>query len=463
MGQPKADLAALHCAGEGALLVAKQLRRDQGGRNRRTVYADERMAGTPRVLVYGASNQFFSGTGFARDQHRRIGGSHFHNAGEHGLQGRRRAHNVLKHEYLIDFLPQRKVFVMHPLLGPLAILDIGPSRVPANNVPLVVAKRIEADKKPAIITVFPKLSLLKFKRLTARERLIALLEQPFHILRVEDPCGKVFSLHVLQSETGVIEHCLICIKGCPIRAEHVNKTDDGVGHPPKLCLLRLYLLKRSLQSRSRFVLLGDIHHRSDKFYEVVFRIDDRMSDRMEELDSSVGKNNAVVRFIVCFLDFGPFEEFLNAFRVLRMISIKPKFSGRLNLIGSDAEYSMHFRRDCDSPRSNVMFPAAGMAQSLRLQHICFTASQLLLVALAFCHIHVGTNVFENISGFIENRMSDRVDVLYRAISQHDPVILYKISFRSQCLVDSFVKSVAIFRVYQSNELFPIWEVASLRI
>jgi len=37
-------------------------------------------------------------------------------------------------------------------------------------VPLVVAKGIEADKKPPIVTVFSKRSLLKFKRLTARER-----------------------------------------------------------------------------------------------------------------------------------------------------------------------------------------------------------------------------------------------------------------------------------------------------
>jgi len=53
----------------------KQLRRDQGGRNRRTVYADERLAGTSRVLVYGASNQFFSGAGFAGDKHRGIVGA----------------------------------------------------------------------------------------------------------------------------------------------------------------------------------------------------------------------------------------------------------------------------------------------------------------------------------------------------------------------------------------------------
>src|SRR5258708_14391078 len=155
--------------------MAKQLRRDQGGRNRCTVYADERLAGTSRVLVYGASNQFFSGAGFAGDQRGGIGGGHFHNAGEHALQGWRRSHNLLKHECLIDLLPQRKVFVARPLLGLLAILDIGPGRVPANNAPLVIAKGIVADKKPAIVTVFSKRPLLKFKRLTACERLMALL------------------------------------------------------------------------------------------------------------------------------------------------------------------------------------------------------------------------------------------------------------------------------------------------
>src|SRR5437588_9216815 len=77
MRQLKTTLAALHRAGEGAFLVAKQLRRDQGGRNRRAVYADERLTGTLRVLVYGASNQFFSGPGFARDQHCGIGGATF--------------------------------------------------------------------------------------------------------------------------------------------------------------------------------------------------------------------------------------------------------------------------------------------------------------------------------------------------------------------------------------------------
>src|ERR1700722_7828857 len=98
---------------------------------------------------------------------------------------------------MYDFFSQRKVFVPHPLLGLLAIVDVRPSGIPANNVPVVVTKGIVADKKPAIVTVFPKRSLLEFKRLTARERPLALLAQPFQILGVEDSCALVFSLHVL--------------------------------------------------------------------------------------------------------------------------------------------------------------------------------------------------------------------------------------------------------------------------
>src|SRR5437660_11618920 len=133
------------------------------------------------MLVYGASNQFFSCAGFACDKHRGIGGGHFHNTGEHALQGWRRSHNLLKHECLIDLLPERKVFVTHPLLGSLAILDIGPSRVPANNVPLVVARGIEADKRPPIVSVFYKRSLLKSTSLAARQCRTSLLAQSFQI------------------------------------------------------------------------------------------------------------------------------------------------------------------------------------------------------------------------------------------------------------------------------------------
>src|SRR5580692_7476401 len=232
--QFKSTEAALHRSGERALFVAKEFGRNQRWSKSGTVHAHEGALRPTRSLMDSASDQFLTSSSLSTNKNARIGGRNFHQPRKHSLQPRRGADDLFEHERLVDLLPERKVFVTHPLFGSLPIFNIRPSGIPANNVPVVVAKGIVADKKPAIVTVFSKRSLLKFKRLTAHERLLALLAQPFHVLGVEDPCALVFSLHVFQSETDVIEHCLICIKGCPIRAEHVNITGDGVGHPPKL-------------------------------------------------------------------------------------------------------------------------------------------------------------------------------------------------------------------------------------
>src|ERR1700735_3980823 len=99
-----------------------------------------------------------------------------------------------------------------------------------------------------------------------------------------------------------------------------------------------------------FLALGDIHNGPDKLNELTRLVQDGMADRMEMLDGSIGKNNAAVSFIICFLDFGSFKELPNALLVVGMISAKPKFCGRRILIRHDAEYSKHFRRDYDCPR-----------------------------------------------------------------------------------------------------------------
>src|SRR5258708_3884001 len=79
--------------------------------------------GAPRTLMYGARNQFLSGTCFARNQHRRVGGSDFHDAGKDGFQGGRGAHDLLKHGDLIDLLPERHVLVMKAIFQPLNFFE----------------------------------------------------------------------------------------------------------------------------------------------------------------------------------------------------------------------------------------------------------------------------------------------------------------------------------------------------
>ncbi|MNQ75336.1 hypothetical protein D3C85_901260 [compost metagenome] len=60
-------------AGEGALLVAEQLRLDQGFRDRRAVHRDQRRLGALRQVVQGARHQLLAGAGLALDQYGGIG------------------------------------------------------------------------------------------------------------------------------------------------------------------------------------------------------------------------------------------------------------------------------------------------------------------------------------------------------------------------------------------------------
>ncbi len=61
--------------------------------------------------MYGARNQFLPGTCFAGNQHGRVGGSDFHDAGKDSFQGGRGVHDLLEHERLV-YLFQDKVLLV---------------------------------------------------------------------------------------------------------------------------------------------------------------------------------------------------------------------------------------------------------------------------------------------------------------------------------------------------------------
>ena len=66
---------ALMGPGEGALLVAEQLRLDEVLRNAATVDGNERLIRAAREIMQCARNHFLAGTAFAANHHRRVRGS----------------------------------------------------------------------------------------------------------------------------------------------------------------------------------------------------------------------------------------------------------------------------------------------------------------------------------------------------------------------------------------------------
>ena len=63
-------------AGEGALLIAKQLAFQQLVRDGGTIYFDERFLAAARLRVNHAGHHFFTGAAFAADEHGRRGVGH---------------------------------------------------------------------------------------------------------------------------------------------------------------------------------------------------------------------------------------------------------------------------------------------------------------------------------------------------------------------------------------------------
>jgi hypothetical protein len=67
VGGFESSQTSLERAREGALLVAKEFRRDERGWDRRAIHPNECARGSMRPLMNGSRDQFFAAAGFARD------------------------------------------------------------------------------------------------------------------------------------------------------------------------------------------------------------------------------------------------------------------------------------------------------------------------------------------------------------------------------------------------------------
>src|ERR1700686_4321932 len=129
----------------------------------------------PGPPVYGPGDQFFASSGIAGYQNRGVNGSDLGYPRKHRLQGRRSSDDLLKHRRTIDLLSQCQVFVSHSLFGPLAVLDINPRCVPANDSALFISQRVVVNEKPPILSIAATASLFLLEGKATRKRFLPLL------------------------------------------------------------------------------------------------------------------------------------------------------------------------------------------------------------------------------------------------------------------------------------------------
>src|SRR5439155_6659050 len=103
----------------------------------------------------------------------------------------------------------------------------------------------------------------------------------------------------------------------PFRSGAPDQRRYCIDDQPKTILGFLDFVKCPLQFLLGFVLLGDIHMRTDDFDHVTVAVYDRMSDGMYALCRAVRKRYAKVNFEVRLVANGPRHQFNNPPPVLR--------------------------------------------------------------------------------------------------------------------------------------------------
>src|SRR5262249_57722091 len=107
-----------------------------------------------RALVDRSGDELLPGAGLAGDEYRRVGRRYLLHARDHRAHRCRVAHDLFEHRRLVHLLAERDVLVMHPLLGALAIVDVGACREPANHAALGIVHGHIAREDPPILSVW---------------------------------------------------------------------------------------------------------------------------------------------------------------------------------------------------------------------------------------------------------------------------------------------------------------------
>src|SRR5277367_666180 len=100
--------------------------------------------------MYGACNQLFACSCFARDEDRRITRCDFGEARKNIFQSGRCSNDLLKHGGLVDFFTESDVFALKSILSLLSIFNVRSGKIPACSLSQFVPQWVKTNQVPAI-------------------------------------------------------------------------------------------------------------------------------------------------------------------------------------------------------------------------------------------------------------------------------------------------------------------------
>src|SRR6266850_1982801 len=190
------------------------------------------------MLVDRARDQLLAGAGLAEDEDGGICWGDLRDLCEHLAERRRGADDLFEHRGAVDILAQRQILITHALFGPLAIIDVGARRVPAQRLTMLIPYRVVLHEEPPILPVVAPSALLEVEGHAARESLPALLPQACHVFRMKNARAEIGRGHLRDRESGVLEQGPVAVEGLPIRTQDGNRLGNGVDNLLRLLLRR---------------------------------------------------------------------------------------------------------------------------------------------------------------------------------------------------------------------------------
>src|ERR1700682_5760907 len=170
-------------------------------------------------------------------------------------------------------------------LGPPSVLDVSNRSIPFEDVSQLVAQRHGAVQEPAVFTVSPAHAELELGMLPSCQRRAPVLSGDCYIVRMERGQYAV-AVEVSPSETVILHPRLIDEINGAVRQSAPDHARDRVDDEPEPILRPLDFVKSPFQCRSRPVLLGNVHHRSDALDAGRF-IAQGMGHGMDTLDGTI--------------------------------------------------------------------------------------------------------------------------------------------------------------------------------
>ncbi len=183
-----------------------------------------------------ARDQLLACAGLAEDEDGGICRGDLRDLCEHLAERRRGADDLFEHRGAVDIFAQREILITHALFGPLAIIDVGARRVPAQRLTVLIPYRVVLHEEPPVLAIVAPSALLEVEGHATREGVPALLPQARHVFRMKNARAEIGRGHLRDRESGVLEQGPVAVERLPIRTQDGNRLGNGVDN-----LLRLLL------------------------------------------------------------------------------------------------------------------------------------------------------------------------------------------------------------------------------